>query len=637
VGHSYLSSLFCWSFGAIPPVDSIAEDNLDVDIESAGFFARVTEHISMHGGLVIFSYMMARVVGCLGFLGFSLASFIITERGLSETNGMKIGKHWGSGHRNNHRSSTSSHAEWLQVAMCISSVYASLLALISISARPSYSRLITRHLIGLLLVTFSVYVYRDLLPLATFTLHPKDQGEGWILWAKIITLTGTAVVIPLSIPRQYIPFDPKDPSSEPSPEQTTCIASLILFNFLDPIVSLANHIPHLSHEQLPPLADYDYARNLIKRSFPHLDQFTSKERKGKHIFFGLMKVFKREYIVLSFMIMIHVVAGFASPLGTNRLLHYLETRGKDAFVRPWVWIMWLVVGPMISSLGSQWYMYIATRTLVRTEGIITQLVFEHSLRIRMKTQASGATTSSSEDMTAAPTLDSVSIADGTEGQKISNSSRDQTQTVQSSSASVNSILSKIKHKARDVKIADDTVTKKEGTADNLVGKINNLVTTDLGNIVDGRDFLLVALYIPVQIILCIWFLYVILGWSSIVGLITMLLLFPIPGYVAGLIQKVQVTRMKKTDARIQTVTETMNVLRMVKLFGWESKMNEKIAGKREEELTWLWNRKVLDLLNGNINYMIPIATMLATYSTYTLIMREELSASIVFSSMCSTC
>ena len=44
----------------------------------------------------------------------------------------------------------------------------------------------------------------------------------------------------------------------------------------------------------------------------------------------------------------------------------------------------------------------------------------------------------------------------------------------------------------------------------------------------------------------------------------------------------------------------MNVIRMVKLFGWESKMNAKLAEKREEELSWIWKRQLLDLLNGNV-------------------------------------
>jgi len=41
----------------------------------------------------------------------------------------------------------------------------------------------------------------------------------------------------------------------------------------------------------------------------------------------------------------------------------------------------------------------------------------------------------------------------------------------------------------------------------------------------------------------------------------------------------------------------MNVLRMIKLFGWE-KLNEQISEKREVELTWIWKFKLLDLANN---------------------------------------
>jgi hypothetical protein len=53
-----------------------------------------------------------------------------------------------------------------------------------------------------------VYVYRDLLPLATFTGVPADLSEGRRLWAKIALLFITAVMIPLFTPQQYIPVDP---------------------------------------------------------------------------------------------------------------------------------------------------------------------------------------------------------------------------------------------------------------------------------------------------------------------------------------------------------------------------------------------------------------------------------------------
>jgi hypothetical protein len=56
--------------------------------------------------------------------------------------------------------------------------------------------------------------------------------------------------------------------------------------------------------------------------------------------------------------------------------------------------------------------------------------------------------------------------------------------------------------------------------------------------------------------MCIWFLYNVLGWSAFVGMATMFALFPIPGTVAGKIQRVQKETMKRTDARVQAATES---------------------------------------------------------------------------------
>jgi hypothetical protein len=40
----------------------------------------------------------------------------------------------------------------------------------------------------------------------------------------------------------------------------------------------------------------------------------------------------------------------------------------------------------------------------------------------------------------------------------------------------------------------------------------------------------------------------------------------------------------------------MNVIRMVKLFGWETQVKEKIADKREEEIKVIWRERVLELI-----------------------------------------
>jgi hypothetical protein len=83
------------------------------------------------------------------------------------------------------------------------------------------------------------------------------------------------------------------------------------------------------------------------------------------------------------------------------------------------------------------------------------------------------------------TPDSASIAESSTAVEASSESSDGAQS--SSTSALDPATVKGKQKANDAEAKKST-----SSADNLVGKINNLVTTDLGNITDGRDFLLVC-------------------------------------------------------------------------------------------------------------------------------------------------
>ncbi|PPQ71032.1 hypothetical protein CVT26_011497, partial [Gymnopilus dilepis] len=171
--------------------------------------------------------------------------------------------------------------------------------------------------------------------------------------------------------------------------------------------------------------------------------------------------------------------------------------------------------------------------------------------------------------------------------------------------------------------------------DNLVGRINTLVTVDVDNILNAKGFLFVVIQVPLELALALVFLYKVLGWSALVGFASMILVSPLPSLLAQRIQDIQAQKLKRAchDARVEAVTETVGVLRMIKLFGWERKMSDVIKEKREDELRWLWKDRIISLLNDDVNYVIPMLTMIITYATYSLIMKESLNASKVFSSM----
>ncbi|EMD39554.1 hypothetical protein CERSUDRAFT_150095 [Gelatoporia subvermispora B] len=588
--------------------ESTLADNPDSetpDFEETSLKSRFSTHVGKLGGPVIFSLRCLRLLCCFTLLTLSVWTITAQFAG-------------------------SGTVAWLHIGLCGAYAYASLLGIVSVSAGTWLSKLACRHLAAVLVATWGVYMYRDVWPYATFTLVPQD-GVGWQIWTQIGLLSVAGVVVPLFSPQQYIPLDSKNPM-EPIPEQTVSIFSLTLYFFMDSLVMHAWRTKHVALDELPPLADYDTIKHLVHRSFSNLDPFQVK--KKRHLFWGLMRIFYKEYIVLSVMVLIRVLSTIASPIGINRLLRYLETGGHDATVRPWVWISWLFFGPTIGSIAFQWYIFTTTRTMVRTEAIITSLVFEHSLRIRAKAETGKSSEDSSANTSGAGTPETASVVDVTGDDASEGSTPSEEDTLRASSTSVSSRADtdKGKAKAKGESPSDKPAFPVENTK-NLVGKLNNLVTVDLNKIVNARDFLMLFEMVPLQTALSIWFLYSILSWSALVGLATMIVLFPLPGYIASLTQKVQREKMKKTDARVQTVTDTMNVVRMIKLFGWEPRTAAQVAEKRDEELAYQKKYQLLNLTTLVITYVIPLSVMLTTFATYTVIMKQQMTASKVFSAM----
>jgi hypothetical protein len=91
----------------------------------------------------------------------------------------------------------------------LTQLYATFLALVTVIARRVRASVISFHLSSILLGIFFVYAYRNVWPLLTFSLTPVDAYEGALLWIKIGLLAFAAIVVPLLVPSQYIPIDPK--------------------------------------------------------------------------------------------------------------------------------------------------------------------------------------------------------------------------------------------------------------------------------------------------------------------------------------------------------------------------------------------------------------------------------------------
>jgi hypothetical protein len=76
-------------------------------------------------------------------------------------------------------------------------------------------------------------------------------------------------------------------------EQTASLLSKLTHSFNDAFVFQTFRNPSVTPDQLPVLADYNYACNLKRASFPLIDRFSGA--KQRYLFWGLIAVFRASF------------------------------------------------------------------------------------------------------------------------------------------------------------------------------------------------------------------------------------------------------------------------------------------------------------------------------------------------------
>ena len=183
------------------------------------------------------------------------------------------------------------------------------------------------------------------------------------------------------------------------------------------------------------------------------------------------------------------VAGpFRHPL--NHISSYLENGRGDSNIRPWFWVLCFFLGPTTYTIFWEGYIFMSTRALVHAEAILTELIFEHSLRVRFTAESvNDEKADSQQDRDNVTIVDSgdnspeaqgpaASVTDSESTATTSTTGKGKSKTVAPSASSATSSTVNL--------TAPPTKSPKKDI--NLVGKINNFVTTDLNNIIRSKDF-----------------------------------------------------------------------------------------------------------------------------------------------------
>ncbi|KZT60623.1 P-loop containing nucleoside triphosphate hydrolase protein [Calocera cornea HHB12733] len=587
--------------------------------------ARIAEHIDARGGSTI---VVFNVVRFLGTLTLAMLTAVAVHLDLSSKGGL-------------FRSGI------IEIALGAAYIYASILSLLYLLVSHPARRSCNAVAVTILLTQFLVFAWRNLLPLTMFDGVPADLDVPWLLWSRGVLVTLVGIIIPLFVPREYMPVDPKHPMPVPAAEQTSSLFSFLFYFWVDPVVLRANREGGLSYDDLPPLIDEDYASTLADRGMDLLDPLRRQELglRKQHLALGIIWYFRWEYVQMSIYLVMLVLFRFLAPVGINRLLKYLENDGADAVVRPWVWIACIFISPTISTLFFCLFVYTANHAIIQAESLLVQLLLRHAFRVRVtddtpivstSSSSIGSMASASTSGVSTPVNEQSSNPSVTSTGDTANPSEHQNTTdgvkplpVPNQTTLLGPSKEILKSKG-DAKAAPKEPSIKSL---HLFAKINNMFGTDIANIVKLIDAVTLVVDTPLQIILSISFLHLVLGWAALVGIGFMVLTIPLPGAIVSRIQRVQRLKMQKTDQRVQAITESLSLIRMIKMFAWEPLVKQQVTERRDDELRYLQTRKLLDLANDILLGLLPMTSMTIAYGFYTLVMGRELDASTVFSSL----
>uniref|UniRef100_A0A669EP13 ABC-type glutathione-S-conjugate transporter n=1 Tax=Oreochromis niloticus TaxID=8128 RepID=A0A669EP13_ORENI len=128
-----------------------------------------------------------------------------------------------------------------------------------------------------------------------------------------------------------------------------------------------------------------------------------------------------------------------------------------------------------------------------------------------------------------------------------------------------------------------------------VGEIVNLVSADTQKLMDFVVYFNAVWLAPIEIALCLFFLWQHLGPSALAGIATVILIFPLNGFIAKKRSKLQVKaiQMKFMDGRIRLMNEILNGIKILKFYAWEKAFLEQVLGYREKELKALKKSQIL--------------------------------------------
>lgn len=163
------------------------------------------------------------------------------------------------------------------------------------------------------------------------------------------------------------------------------------------------------------------------------------------------------------------------------------------------------------------------------------------------------------------------------------------------------------------------------------GDIVNLQSVDAVRIADIAQYGNIAWSGPFQIILAFVSLYQLVGWQAFMGVAVMVISLPINTFLSRIQKRLQRQLMGIKDVRTRLMSEILNNIKSIKLYGWEKAFADKVFTARNDmELRMLRRIGIVFSCSNFFWATIPFLVAFATFSTFVFTADRPLTSEIIF-------
>ncbi|KAI1491460.1 P-loop containing nucleoside triphosphate hydrolase protein [Biscogniauxia mediterranea] len=447
--------------------------------------------------------------------------------------------------------------------------YAFFLGLLRLANDLEWRHVALHHVNFVLSASLLVIATGELLP---FIDADYNQTPNPMVISSIATLAG-AVLVAVSTRREWSP-----------PSLDLDLSETIATREPSPEETCSWLEYYVTYEWLTPLMLRGMRRQMSIEELPRLpwydepllllSRIIQARQKAETTLRTLIWFLPKELVAMIFWSTFAFIVELVAPFAMYKLLGYLSNPEGSHF-RPWVWLVLLFVGPLSRSVSFQQYIFTSTRLIVRVKAALTQELYYKAM-------------SSME-------LDDEVFAE------ISATGQDK-----------------------------DGAKKQTTTS---TGRLANLMSADVDAITYGRDVVMCSCGIPAGSVVALVGLYKILNWPALVGIVTMVLLSPLPILIGRRMVDIQRDMKKIQDSRISVISEYLASIRAIKYFAWEDAIIKKVNEIRHSEQRKIWKLNMLFVMLGQLTESIPTLSLVLIFTLHVLARKQQLTADVAFTAI----